>query len=447
MNHEESRPLSSLIVGAGISGLTLGCLLHEANQKVTVLERSERPGGSIETLKEDGYLLELGPNTVLNNNVAIDELIRKVGLEEEKLIAGQTSRKRFIFRNDRLVPLPGGPIGFLTTPVFSWKAKFRLLAEPFIGRAEREETIAEFVTRRLGPEFLTWAVGPFVSGVYAGDASRLSVRWATRKIYALEEKYGGLIRGALAKRKGPQPAGGLLSFREGLGALPNALGNYLGSNLHHGCAVQSIHTDGKGFSIISDNGSTYQADRVIITGDAKDAARILDPLGETEPLSSMPYAGVIVVGMGFSRDAVKHPLDGFGFLVPPFYNKPILGCLFPSTLFPGRAPEDRVLLTAFLGGSMHMDVLDWEDDRVMATTMDFLRPLLGITGDPSFVRMKHWPRAIPQYTIGHGERVRWAEEMRKTHPGLEFAGNLLSGVSVADCIGNASVLMDRLLHS
>lgn len=435
-----------IIVGAGISGMSLAFELRKKGKSVLVLERETRVGGSILTARKDGYLIELGPNTVLANSVQVDGLIRDAGLAGRRLEAYRVNKKRFILKNGRLVTLPSNLLNFLTTPLFSLRTKLGLLKEPFIRRSPGEESIAQFVRRRLGSEMLDCAVGPFVSGVYAGDPEKLSVRWAVRKIYALERDYGSLIRGAIRKRKGPQPKGGLLSFPNGLDELPEQLARDIGG-VATGSSVVRIEKKPEGFSVTFRRDGKEEAaaaPHVLLTGNAKDVCRILYPLDHSCRLKDLPYAPVAIAAMGFSRDRVAHPLDGFGFLIPQIEETPVLGCLFTSSLFPGRAPEGRVLLTAFLGGARHPEVLKMDDAETLKTALDLLRPLLGVKGDPEMTLVRLWPEAIPQYNIGHERFVLWAQEMEKKFPGLHFSGNLLNGVSVADCITNAVKLVEQL---
>ena len=439
----------TIIVGAGIAGLTAGFFLSRGGVSVRILERDHRPGGSILTELKDGYLVELGPNTVLANSVQVDELLAASGMAARRLDAFKINKKRFILKSGRLFPLPAGPLQFLTTPIFSVKTKVGLLREPFIGRAQTEETIAQFVLRRLGPEMLEYAVGPFVSGVYAGDPEKLSVRWAVRKIHALEVKHGSLIRGAIAKRKGPQPRGGLFSFPGGLDELPKTLAQSIGS-VTYGAAVRKIERDGEGFTVTADIGGrveTFPAGRVLLTGNAQDVDAVLAPLTPEPPLRGLPYAPVAIVALGFAREAVSHPLDGFGFLVPQTLNAPLLGALFTSSLFPGRAPEGKALITAFLGGARHPEILDWDPAAIPGRALDFLRPVLGITGEPEMTLTRVWPEAIPQYNLEHAAFVERAAALEARHPGLHFSGNLLHGVSVADCVTNATLLARRILQA
>ncbi|HKQ60513.1 MAG TPA: protoporphyrinogen oxidase, partial [Candidatus Polarisedimenticolaceae bacterium] len=244
-------PLDVAVLGGGISGLTVGFLLHRRGVRVAVFEAQRRAGGCIRSWRQGEFLFELGPNTVLDSAPEIGALCREAGLEERRLHASASAQRRYIVRDARLTRLPAGPGSFLTTRAFSPRAKLRLCLEPFVRRAgsDMEESIAAFTRRRLGQELLDYAVGPFVSGVYAGDPERLSVRWATPKIHALERQHGSLIRGALARRKGPAPAGGLFSFPDGLEELPLALAGGLGPAWRGGHTVLRVERAGDGWSI------------------------------------------------------------------------------------------------------------------------------------------------------------------------------------------------------
>jgi oxygen-dependent protoporphyrinogen oxidase len=438
--------LDVLVVGAGISGLTAAFRLARAGKRVAVLEAAERVGGAIETFSEGPWRFEMGPNTVLENNEAVGRLIADAGLAGDKLTAAPAAKRRYLYKGGELVPLPGGPGGFLKTPLFPAGSKLRLLREPWIGRPpeETEESIAQFVRRRLGTAFLDYAVGPFVSGVYAGDPERLSVRWAVPKIYALERDHGSLIRGALARRKGPAPGGAMISFREGLEELPRRLAREIGDVRTGVSCSRVVRVDG-GFRVETSAGPV-EADRVVLAVPADVAARLLEEAtaGASRIFAEIPYAAVAVTSLGWRRADVAHSLAGFGFLAPRKEGLRVLGCLFPSEIFPGRAPEGHVALAAFGGGRTDPEFAGWEEDRIVRTVLEELRGPLGLKGDPAFVRVRRWPRAIPQYEVGHGRFVERAQEIERSLPGLRFAGNFLGGVSVPDCIRNASAVADSL---
>ncbi len=433
-----------LIVGGGISGLATAWWLQRGGVDVAVLEAGNQPGGAMGTAEHEGFLVESGPNSLLVNDPTIDELIEGVGLVDARVEANRLARRRYVCKHGALIPLPASPGQFIRTPLFSARGKLRLLAEPFFGRAEVEESVADFVTRRLGREFLDWAIDPFVSGVYAGDPRRLSVRAATARVHALEREHGSLLLGALKKmlfekhRGGAGPGGRMISFTEGLQALPRAIADSLGERLHLQAAVERLEREDEGWRVVAD-GRTFAARRVVLALPAAGAARLL---GEHDAelaaeLEAIVYPAVASVALGYRRDQVEHALDGFGFLIPRREGVETLGALFSSTLFPGRAPDDHVLLTAFLGGRQHPQVAEMDTAGMAAQVHADLAGLLGIDGEPVMRQVNYWPRAIPQYELGHLDRERRIEDRLEGLPGLELRASYLGGISVSDCIKNA----------
>jgi protoporphyrinogen/coproporphyrinogen III oxidase len=440
-------PLDVLVVGAGISGLTTAFRLARGGLRVAVVEASGRVGGAIQTHTDGPWRFELGPNTVVESHETVGRLIHDAGLDGEKVIAAPSAKRRYLYKDGRLVPLPGGPGGFLTTPLFPLGTKLRLLKEPWIGRPPEgtEESIAGFVRRRLGQPFLDYAVGPFVSGVYAGDPERLSVRWAVPKIWTLERDHGSLIRGALARRKGPSPGGAMISFRDGLEALPRKLAQEIG-DVRTGVTVRRIVRAVGGYRADTSAGP-IEARRVVLAVPADVAARLLDEVtaGASRLFDQIPYAAVAVLALGWRRADVGHPLAGFGFLAPRKEGLRSLGCLFPSELFPDRAPEGHIALAAFTGGRTDPEIVSWDEDRIATTLADELRGPLSLQGEPAFRLVRRWPRAIPQYEVGHGRFVERAREIEHALPGLHLSGNFLGGVSVPNCIQNGTELAEGLL--
>jgi protoporphyrinogen/coproporphyrinogen III oxidase len=439
--------LDVLIVGAGISGLTTAFRLARGGWRVAVVEAAERVGGAIQTHTDGPWRFELGPNTVLENHETVGRLIHDAGLDGEKVVAAPSAKRRYLYKDGRLIPLPGGPGGFLTTPLFPPAAKLRLLKEPWIGRPPQgtEESIAQFVRRRLGQEFLDYAVGPFVSGVYAGDPERLSVRWAVPKIWTLERDHGSLIRGAFARRKGPAPGGAMISFRNGLEALPRKLAQEIG-DVRTGVSVRKILRTTGGYRADTAAGP-IEAKRIVLAVPADAAARLLDEItaGASRLFDQIPYAAVAVLALGWRREDVGHPLAGFGFLAPRKEGLRSLGCLFPSELFPHRAPEGHVSLAAFAGGRTDPEIVSWDEDRIATTLVDELRGPLSLRGEPAFRLVRRWSRAIPQYEVGHGRFVDRAKEIENALPGLYMGGNFLGGVSVPNCIQNGTELAERMV--
>jgi oxygen-dependent protoporphyrinogen oxidase len=438
-----------LVVGGGISGLTTAFHLVRAGRRVTLLEASSRVGGALETLTDGPWRFELGPNTVVESHESVGRLIRDCGLEGEKVTALPTAKRRYIWKGDRLHALPSGPGSFLGTPLFPLAAKLRLLREPWVPKpaGDAEESIASFARRRLGDAFLDYAVAPFISGVYAGDPERLSVRWAVPRLAALEREHGSLLRGALAGRKQGEPRGSLFSFRQGLEDLPRRLALEIG-DVRTGVACERVLRIPGGFRAETSAGP-FEAERVVLAVPADAAARLLDEAtgGGSRAFAEIPYAPVAVVAAGYRRADVAHPLGGFGFLAPRKEGLRILGCLFPSEIFPERAPGGHVSFAVFVGGRTDPGVVGWEEEKIFEVVDADLRRALDLRGEPVVRHLRRWPRAIPQYELGHGRFVELAREIERDLPGLHLGGNFLYGISVPDCIRNGSELAEGMLTS
>lgn len=447
-----------VIVGGGITGLAAAWFLHSQGRAVRLLEAGARPGGVIESEESDGFLVERGPNSTLQKpgtaDDALGRLVAGAGLEDRLVEAGAAGRKRYVLRAGRLQALPASPPAFLATRLFSWRAKLRLLGEPFIGRAGEEETIARFVERRLGREFLDYAVEPFISGVYAGDPTKLSVRAAVPRIYELERTYGSLIRGAIALGKAAKgagmPAGRMISFDQGMAALPQGVAEALPEGAcRTGCRVVALRRTAEGWALHWEGpaGSGVELARTLVLAlPAPAAARLLAPLSPraAEILETISYAPIVGLGLGYEREQVRHPLDGFGFLAPRREAMRVLGGLFSSSLFAGRAPAGKVLLTAFIGGTMDPGAAALGDKELLDRVTADLARALGIRGAPGFVRISRYERAIPQYTIGHLERIAALDTALEALPGLHLQASWRGGVSVADCIRSGEALARRL---
>lgn len=444
--------LDFIIVGAGISGLSLAWHLGRRGARVHVVEARDQAGGTLRSLHTRGYLIEAGPNSTLDNNPEIGRLLRGCGLEGERIEAGPAARRRYVVKGGRLVALPDSPLGFARTRLFSTRAKLRLLGEAFIRRGRGEESIAAFVRRRLGPEFLDWAIDPFISGVYAGDPARLSVQAATPKIHALEARYGSLIRGAVARlvvqrqASGPAPRGHLISLRQGMQTLPERLAAALGGRLSLSSPVTGVEALEGHWRAHTQGSAALEARQLVLAVPAHVAAGLLRPMapGLARELEAIHYPPVASVAIGLRREQVGHPLDGFGCLIPRREGIETLGAIFSSTLFPGRAPEGAVLLTCFLGGARNPGVAHYTEQSLVERVMADLRPLLGISGAPLMTRVSRWDRAIPQYELGHLGRLSRIDTRLQALPGLHLRANWRDGISVGDCIRNGAELAAAL---
>ncbi|MDX6766518.1 MAG: protoporphyrinogen oxidase [Candidatus Methylacidiphilales bacterium] len=437
------------ILGAGISGLAAAWKLRQLGAEVTVYDPSPEPGGVIRTLRHEGYLLELGPNTVLEKGGALAELIEGCGLRGEVLSPLPQARKRFIYHGGGPVAAPSGPLSFLTSPLLGVPGKVRLLSEPFRepGTAG-DESVAAFFSRRLGVEAVERLIDPFISGIYAGDPVRLSARFGFPKLWAWEREQGSLLKGALRGRKAPGPRvrARMLSFRQGLSALPARLAAELASSWRRE-AANGIASSGPGWRV---NGEGPH-DALVSTLPPRSLVPLLRegfPGEAPRALESYPHSSVRVWHFGVERRRVRHPLDGFGVLAPSAEEQPILGILFSSSIFAGRAPEGRVLLTVFQGGVRHPE---WclpdagSEPSAQAAAWGAVCRWLGIDGGPDMVHHHLWNPAIPQYEVGHQTRLDALDRLEAAHPGLFLGGNLRGGVSVSDCVASSFQLAERVM--
>jgi protoporphyrinogen/coproporphyrinogen III oxidase len=447
------------VLGAGITGLSAAWHLRRAGFSPVVYEKSSRVGGAIGAVRCDGWLHELGPNSLLEGSPSVARFIDDLGLGARRLYASPAAKQRYIVRGGRLVAMPTSPVAFATTKLFSLRAKLALLGEPWRKRAaaDAEESVADFVLRRLGREFLDYAINPFVGGVYAGDPRLLSVRHAFPKLHAVEQEHGSLIRGAIKRRNASGgPKGRIFSFPNGLGELPAAIADSLGDAVRLGTAITAVMRTETGWQIAAGNGGKCTIDdyTAVVCALPADALANLKIGGvpESRPLASLreieqpPVASVFT---GFRREDVGHPVDGFGALVPQVDRGQILGTLFSSTLFPGRAPKDHVALTTFVGGMRQPYLVNLDDQEMLRVVQAELVRLLGVRAAPVFTRVHRWPRAIPQYMLDFPRHKNAIAHVEAAAPGFFVGGNCRDGISLANCIesgGRLAGCVQNFLH-
>ena len=400
--------------------------------------------------REGDYLAEEGPNSILLNSLEIEAFLDSIpDLNASTIEALPEANKRFIVRGGKPHAVPTGPISAITTPLWSFAGKLRVLKEPFVkaAPADSEESVADFVRRRLGDELYRYAINPLVGGIYAGDPEKLSLPHAFPKLHALDQNHGGLIRGGIAKmraaraNKGPKPRKRIISFKNGMAELTEKLAAALGDSLHTAVSIDSIRKPGEQWTVAWSNpDGTLTEDsfnQLILTAPAHRLAHLpFDAAlqGELRRLSAIDYPPLSVLSLGFKRTDVAHPIDGFGALVPECEGRKILGVLFPSSLFPRRAPEGEVLLTVFIGGERQPECATADTETLKKTVLPELEQLLGITGEPTFVHHKHWGKAIPQYKLGYAAQLADMSRIEENHPGLHLAGNYRTGISVTYCL-------------
>lgn len=422
------------VIGGGISGLTTAYLLQRKGFDVTVFEASDRVGGNITTIELGGYTIEHGPTSLLRSPKLV-ELVRLLDLTDRVLPAEPAARKRYILSGGKLNAM--GPKTLLNG-YFSPRAALGLLLEPFVrSRSPEKESVADFVARRLGAEFVDKAVDPFVSGVYAGDPRNLSMRSAFPKLYEMERDFGSLIVGAFRRKreevdkKFPRT----FSFRGGLRTLVTTLADNIGGGLNLASAVSKIEARGGGFTV---NGKDLEA--VVIATPSHAAAELVEEADKSLAalFRGVNYPPIAVVVLGVKRNNIAKKLDGFGFLIPSKERRRILGTLFHSAIFPERAPEGHELLITFVGGVRAGAFLESaSNEELESMVLEELREILGLRGTPDMVSIKRWPRAIPQYHVGYEAVTNATEKFEKGNPGIYFCSNFYRGVSVGDCVKNA----------
>jgi protoporphyrinogen/coproporphyrinogen III oxidase len=434
------------IIGGGISGLCAAYRLKKQGAQVTLVEKNSEVGGNIKSEKVDGFLIEHGPNTALATP-ELYQLIKELGLVADVATANGSAKKRYIVKNGTLALLPAGIKEFVTNRTFSVAAKLRVLREPFVtSKAPTDESISEFFTRRFGSEIVDYAVDPFISGIFAGDPARLSINHAFSRVFELEKTHGSIIRGALFGRKGKKPATpkefkGSISFKNGMQTIVNRLERELGSSVQTSIEVVSLAKtpDGK-FKVESTSKRLDKEvfDSVVLCTPAYVTAKIIEGLDEelAHRLYEIYYPPIAVVFTPFRCRDVKFDLDGFGVLLPSREKRQILGCLWTSSVFKNRAPDGFHLLTTFIGGVRDADSAMKTENAIAKIAIDELMSLLGITGEPVFTRVKKWPRAIPQYSIGYEKVLAAIENFKISNPGILFCSNYYKGISVGDCVKN-----------
>lgn len=444
-----SRPVA--VIGAGLTGLAAAHALHRAGRTVVVFEADDAPGGVIRSASAPGgWLIEAGPNS-MQETPEVAALLADLGLTPRRLAAAPAAKNRYIVRDGHLRALPASPPALLGSSLFSIGTKARLLTELFQRPRQRaaDLPLADFFREHFGSELLNYALDPFVSGIYAGDARRLSARHAFPSLWAAERDHGSIVRGMIAKarakrptsstrRSGPPP---IVSFPEGLAELPLALAASLPAGaLRLNAPVRQITrasaTQEGGWTLDAAPGETFA--RVLLTLPAPALTRLCvdadTPDADLAALAAVPHPPVTSLFLGYRRSDVAHPLDGFGALLPSREGRPLLGVLFSSTLFPGRAPAGHVALTVMLGGARSPELARASQDEQLAVARAELASLLGVRGEPVLVRRSVWPHAIPQYELGHERVLERLASFETRHPGLAVGGPLRDGIGLPACL-------------
>jgi len=451
---------SVAIIGGGITGLTAAFYLRRQGVPVVLYEAGSRVGGVIQSIRRDGFLAEFGPNTILETSPKITQLIRDAGLEKRRLEPDPKAEARYVVRYKKPIEMPGSPLGFFTTRLFTPKAKWAVLREPFVPsrRDGKEESIGEFVVRRLGQEFLDHAIDALVAGVYAGDPCKLSLQQAFPKLAKLEAEYGSLIKGQILgarerKKRGEvaKDRASKFSFDEGLQVLTDTLADRLGESVRLNTSVIQILKTTDSWEVTLREGNREFVEEhgaVLYAGTAHRLAdlRILagDKPLDLKPFGEIRHPPVASVVLGFKREDVAHPCEGFGMLIPKIEGFKILGTIFSSSLFPNRAPVGHITLTSYIGGERYPELASLPPERLGELTLADLRTSLGVRGKPVFQHTAFFPKAIPQYNLGYARYRELLNQFEATTDGLFFAGHYRDGISLSDSIVSGCNAADRI---
>ncbi len=432
------------IIGGGISGLTTAYALQKKGISSTVYERRAEVGGTIRTRRQGQWLIEQGPNTLMVKSQSLWDLLDELGLTKHIQTANEKAKTRYVVKNGSLVAVPTSPLSLLTTPLLSAGGKFRLLKEPFIPPSPKnDESIASFITRRLGKEPLDYGVNPFVSGIYAGDPDELSVKHTFNRLWKMEQNHGSLSKGMFSRNSdSPKGKRSLISFDSGNQLLPERMAEVLEGPVLTEAQVSSAEPINGHWKVSGTQSKRAFENNHAALVSAIPAYHLSDVLKldgaqkELDGLATLLYAPLSVITLGYRNEDVHHPLDGFGLLIPEKEDFKTLGALFSSTLFPGRAPRGHKLLTSFIGGARHPALARKSTGELTALVQSELDSLLGIDGDPVFSRHTFWDKAIPQYRLGYDDFLILIGKIEESYSGLFIEGNFRGGVSVTDCISS-----------
>ncbi|WP_372946774.1 protoporphyrinogen oxidase [Mariniphaga sp.] len=441
------------VVGAGLTGLTTAFYLKKAGIQFVVFEKDDRPGGVIQTHYENGFTFEGGPNSGILSKPEVPELLEELKNECTLEVADETAKARWIWKNNRWVPLPSGLISGISTPLFSFPDKLRLLGEPFRKKGNNpNETLAQLVLRRMGKSFLDYAIDPFILGIYSGDPALLVTKYAFPKLYWLEQDYGSFIGGAIKKAKEPKTERDkkatkeIFSVKGGLSKMIDALVKNIGEeNIRLNCkALNFSHKENKFSSGLSEEEFSH----VVSTTGAYTLEKLF-PFLEKEKLKAitkMEYSKVVQVSVGFNKwEGI--PLNAFGGLVPFIEQRNILGALFLSTFFKNKAPKDGALLSVFMGGIRKPEFADFSDEKIFNIVEQELSEMFKLkTFKPDLLKIFRYNYAIPQYEFESEEKLKAINMLEKRHPGLLLAGNIRDGIGIADRINQGKTIANEIIN-
>lgn len=459
VDHPGSRErVDVAIIGGGISGLSLGLWLGRSGTGVKVFDRAPNPGGVMQTVRQGDFVFEAGPNTILDRNPTVAELIRAVGLESSLEAVKLSSLDRYVWHAGKLHRVPSGLLSFIRSGLLGAGAKAKLMREPWAPSAEGEESLESFISRRLGPEAYERLFVPMVSGTSGGDPAAMSATYNYPALKTYETNRGSIVRGFMdarkANRRARRKSGAaseptrMVSFKGGLGRLPEALAAALGEAWSPETTVDHIEplTGRSGYRVRTSRGE-WEARQVVVCTEAEPAARLVEPFDTqiAHVLRTQHYCSMTVIGLGIAASAARVP-SGFGFLTVRDQGIRVLGAIFNSNFLAGRAPEGSHALTIMMGGDLDPSAIALDDDGLLSVIRADLRRIISWNGRAEEIFIRRWPRAIPQYGLTHAATIKALESLSPRYPGLHFFGNWAGGVAIGDRIEAAQAKAEEIVR-
>ena len=437
-----NQDVNTVIIGSGICGLSVAHFLSKKRSDFLVLESSNRAGGIIQTKIEKDFICENGPNTVLLNNEAIEEIIKDYNLWSELQFPKESSNKnRFVLHKNKLTKIPLNPLSFIFSPLFSFFSKIRILKEPFVNAHQENTSVFEFVKKRFGKEFHDQLIEPFITGIYAGNTKKMSARHTLKMLWKLEQTHGSVIKGLLKSKRTKKNKINSFNFPKGLSQLISKITKSMGSKLILNFKVQQIIKHENGYEIIGESGKIF-CKEIICTVPAYSLKKLIDDSGLVSQLNKIIYSPVDVFHFGFEKKNIQNNKQGFGVLTKPSDGKSYLGILFNSRIFDYVSPADKELFTVLVGGERQKHLCEMEPDKLKKLILEELEDLIGHKGKIVIENHYRWSKGIPQFNLDHTELLNAIEEFENNNSKFHLIGNYFNGVSVSDCIQKSRDLVN-----
>ena len=437
------KQVDIIILGSGISGLTLGFYLQKKNKDFLIFDSSKSIGGNISTKNEKGFICENGPNTVLINNESVKYLISDLKIKNDVIYPNKNNNKRFLIKKGKLIKIPMSLGQFIKSNILSLSAKIRIFFEIFIKKSDNNFSVYDFFKRRFGKESHDVLIEPFLTGVYAGNTRKMSIKYVLKKIWDLEQNYGSVTLGFI-KKKSRNISPKSFNFKNGLSNLTNTIHQKIKDKIKFNSKITSISKIGNLYEITVNNDIKYRCNKLISTIPAYALSKIIFDKKLSQTLKKIYYCPIYVLHLGLEKQKIKNDISGFGVLTKPSDNKSFLGIIFNSRIFPHVAPSDKDLMTVMVGGTRQKQLLKTDKDLLFDKIVRDVRKLISYDGQ---IIMKHdflWDKGIPQYGLNHDYINKVIKNFENKNKDLHILGNYVNGISVSDCIEKASILSKKL---